>query len=51
MALINAEHFARTPIKEADLLFVCGTRDGIEERIDSAQWTNVRCPASPFKRP
>jgi len=33
---INAEHLPVTPLKPADLLFVFGTRDGVDERIDAA---------------
>ena len=46
IALINGEHFVKTPIKPADLLFVFGTRDGVEERIDVAHelWRDGYCP-------
>src|SRR5580698_6513487 len=36
IALINAGHFVKMPIKPADLLFLFGTRDGVEERINMA---------------
>ena len=36
IARINSEHLLTTPLQPADLLFVFGTRDGVEERIDAA---------------
>ena len=45
IARINAEHLLSTPLKPADLLFVFGTRDGVEERIDAAHrlWRDGYC--------
>ena len=34
IAAINAGHLIATPLKPADLLFVFGTREDVEERID-----------------
>jgi uncharacterized SAM-binding protein YcdF (DUF218 family) len=36
IAEINARHLIRTPIKPADLLFVFGTREDVERRVDEA---------------
>jgi uncharacterized SAM-binding protein YcdF (DUF218 family) len=36
IAAINARHLIRTPLKPADLLFVFGTREGVERRVDEA---------------
>jgi uncharacterized SAM-binding protein YcdF (DUF218 family) len=36
IAEINARHFVCTPIKPADLLFVFGTREDVERRVDEA---------------
>ena len=33
---INARHLIRTPIKPADLLFVFGTREDVDRRVDEA---------------
>ena len=33
---INARHLIRTPVKPADLLFVFGTREDVERRVDEA---------------
>ena len=45
IARINAEHLVTTPLKPADLLFVFGTRDGVNERIDAAHrlWRDGYC--------
>jgi len=45
IARINAEHLITTPLKPADLLFVFGTRDGVQERIDAAHrlWRDGYC--------
>lgn len=45
IARINAEHLLTTPLRPADLLFVFGTRDGVEERIDAAHrlWRESYC--------
>jgi uncharacterized SAM-binding protein YcdF (DUF218 family) len=36
IAEINARHLIATPIKPADLLFVFGTREDVERRVDEA---------------
>ena len=36
IAAINAQHLIHTPLKPADLLFVFGTREDVEERVDEA---------------
>jgi uncharacterized SAM-binding protein YcdF (DUF218 family) len=36
IAAINARHLIDTPIKPADLLFVFGTREDVERRVDEA---------------
>lgn len=36
IAEINATHLIRTPLKPADLLFLFGTREGVERRVDTA---------------
>ena len=36
IAAINAQHLIDTPLKLADLLFVFGTREDVEERVDEA---------------
>ena len=36
IAAINAEHLISTPLKPADLLFVFGTREDVDERVDEA---------------
>jgi uncharacterized SAM-binding protein YcdF (DUF218 family) len=36
IAEINARHLIRTPLKPADLLFVFGTREDVERRIDES---------------
>jgi uncharacterized SAM-binding protein YcdF (DUF218 family) len=36
IAEINARHLIRTPVKPADLLFVFGTREDVERRVDEA---------------
>jgi len=36
IAAINAEHLVITPLKQADLLFVFGTRVDVDERVDEA---------------
>lgn len=36
IAEINARHLIRTPIKPADLLFVFGTREDVDRRVDEA---------------
>jgi uncharacterized SAM-binding protein YcdF (DUF218 family) len=45
IARINAEHLVSTPLKPADLLFVFGTRDGVNERVDAAHrlWRGGHC--------
>jgi uncharacterized SAM-binding protein YcdF (DUF218 family) len=45
IARINAEHLLTTPLRPADLLFVFGTRDGVNERIDAAHrlWRDGYC--------
>jgi uncharacterized SAM-binding protein YcdF (DUF218 family) len=45
IARINAEHLLTTPLKPADLLFVFGTRDGVNERVDAAHrlWRGGYC--------
>jgi len=45
IARINAEHLLTTSLKPADLLFVFGARDGVEERIDAAYllWRDGYC--------
>ncbi|MCJ9699998.1 YdcF family protein [Bradyrhizobium sp. SHOUNA76] len=45
IARINSEHLLTTPLQPADLLFVFGTRDGVEERIDAADslWRRGYC--------
>jgi len=36
IAEINARHLIGTPIKPADLLFVFGSRDDVQRRVDEA---------------
>jgi hypothetical protein len=36
IAEINARHLITTPIKPADLLFVFGTREDVDQRVDEA---------------
>jgi uncharacterized SAM-binding protein YcdF (DUF218 family) len=36
IAAINARHLIETPLRPADLLFVFGTRENVEERVDEA---------------
>ncbi|MCA1458367.1 YdcF family protein [Bradyrhizobium sp. BRP22] len=36
IAAINARHLIRTPLKPADLLFVFGTREDVDVRVDEA---------------
>ena len=36
IAAINAQHLMTTPLKPADLLFVFGTREDIDERVEEA---------------
>jgi uncharacterized SAM-binding protein YcdF (DUF218 family) len=36
IAAINAAHLIRAPLKPADLLFVFGTREDVERRVDEA---------------
>lgn len=36
IAAINARHLIDTPVKPADLLFVFGTREDVERRVDEA---------------
>jgi uncharacterized SAM-binding protein YcdF (DUF218 family) len=36
IAEINATHLIRTPLKPADLLFLFGTREDVERRVDEA---------------
>ncbi len=36
IAEINAQHLIETPLKPADLLFVFGTREDVDERVDAA---------------
>jgi hypothetical protein len=36
IAEINAKHLVKTPIGPADLLFVFGTREDVERRVDEA---------------
>jgi hypothetical protein len=36
IAEINAKHLISTPIKPADLLFMFGTREDVERRVDEA---------------
>ena len=36
IAEINARHLIETPLKPADLLFVFGTREDVDERVDEA---------------
>jgi uncharacterized SAM-binding protein YcdF (DUF218 family) len=36
IAEINTTHLIRTPLKPADLLFLFGTREGVERRVDAA---------------
>jgi uncharacterized SAM-binding protein YcdF (DUF218 family) len=36
IAAINMQHLIKTPLKPADLLFVFGTREDVEERVDEA---------------
>jgi uncharacterized SAM-binding protein YcdF (DUF218 family) len=45
IARINAEHLITTPLKPADLLFVFGTREGVEERVLAAYqlWRDACC--------
>jgi uncharacterized SAM-binding protein YcdF (DUF218 family) len=45
IARINAEHLITTPLKPADLLFVFGTREGVDERVDVAcrLWRDGYC--------
>ena len=56
IAEINARHLARTPIKPADLLFVFGTREDVDRRVDEAsrlwregffRWSNVSGGVTP----
>ena len=60
IAEINARHLVSTPIKPADLLFLFGTREDVERRVDEAcrlwregyfRWSIVSggiTPGSPF---
>jgi uncharacterized SAM-binding protein YcdF (DUF218 family) len=45
IARINAEHLLTMPLRPADLLFVFGTRDGVNERVDAAHrlWRDGYC--------
>jgi uncharacterized SAM-binding protein YcdF (DUF218 family) len=45
IARIDREHLLTTGLKPADLLFVFGTRDGVQERIDAAYhlWRDGYC--------
>ncbi|MGH6709810.1 MAG: YdcF family protein [Bradyrhizobium sp.] len=36
IAAINAQHLLNTPLKPADLLFVFGTREDVEQRVEEA---------------
>jgi len=36
IAAINAQHLISTPLKPADLLFVFGTREDVEQRVEEA---------------
>ena len=36
IAAINARHLIETPLRPADLLFVFGTREDVDERVDEA---------------
>lgn len=36
IAAINARHLVKTPLRPADLLFVFGTRQDVDERVDEA---------------
>src|SRR3954453_19286105 len=36
IAAINARHLVETPLRPADLLFVFGTREDVDERVDEA---------------
>lgn len=36
IAAINARHLVETPLRPADLLFVFGTREDVEVRVDEA---------------
>jgi uncharacterized SAM-binding protein YcdF (DUF218 family) len=36
IAAINTEHLIETPLRPADLLFVFGTREDVDERVDAA---------------
>ncbi|KRR17777.1 hypothetical protein CQ14_36420 [Bradyrhizobium lablabi] len=36
IAAINARHLVKTPLRPADLLFVFGTREDVDERIEEA---------------
>jgi uncharacterized SAM-binding protein YcdF (DUF218 family) len=36
IAAINTQHLIKTPLRPADLLFVFGTREDVEERVDEA---------------
>ena len=36
IAAINARHLIETPLRPADLLFVFGTREDVDERVDKA---------------
>ena len=36
IAAINTRHLISTPLKPADLLFVFGTREDVEESVDEA---------------
>ncbi len=36
IAEINARHLIETPLRPADLLFVFGTREDVDERVDEA---------------
>ena len=42
IAEINARHLIDTPIKPADLLFVFGTREDVERRVDEAAGCGAR---------
>lgn len=45
IARINAEHLITAPLKPADLLFVFGTREGVDERVGVAcrLWRDGYC--------
>ena len=36
IAAINAQHLVETPLRPADLLFVFGTREDVDLRVDAA---------------